>query len=59
VLFNVFSGLDSLIEDGKSIGDIILLGVAKFLISMVGSVIIGFLISSLFCFLTKYTSRIS
>ncbi|KAH0572506.1 Sodium/hydrogen exchanger [Spironucleus salmonicida] len=58
VLFSLFKGMSSLFNDNKTISEIIGLGIAKFIVSVSGGLLIATIITFLFCFFTKYTYKL-
>ncbi|CAL6004022.1 Sodium/hydrogen_exchanger [Hexamita inflata] len=58
VLFNLFKGMESLQDEHKTMGQIFLLGTAKFLVSCFGSIILAIVLTLGFCLITKLTWKI-
>ncbi|KAH0576452.1 Sodium/hydrogen exchanger [Spironucleus salmonicida] len=57
VLYNLTKSIDSLTQGGHSIFSIVGLGIAKFLINVLGAVLTGLVITFLCSFLTKFTYK--
>lgn len=58
VMFNLFKGIDSLHSQNKSSGEILGLGIAKFLVSVLGAMLLAMVLTLLVCLITKMSYKI-
>lgn len=59
VLYDLFKSLGVLQSEGYSVGEIVGLGIAKFLVSVLGAICLSTLLTFLVCFLTRFTHTIA